>query len=106
MALKFNGIQPVEFGTRSCTPKLDADKKLRLGRLKYETQSDEDEADTILASCFPEDEAFVLDFLKTQMSKSDKQYLQVYLTAGERGIKAIEDAMQEMMRNKMTEATK
>lgn len=106
MALKFTGIQPVEFGNKACTPRIDADKKLRLSRIHYETETDEEEANAALASCFPDDEAFVLDFLKAHMTKTDKQYLQVYLTAGERGIEAIEQATREMMQKKMSEVAK
>lgn len=84
--LKFSGIQPVSFDNRDCTPKLDNGKLLRLARLKFDTEANIAEADKVLASCFPDDEEYVLDFLTNKMLATDKRILQSYLTNGEKAI--------------------
>lgn len=79
MALSFNGLEPVSFGGKECTPKINTETKLRLSQIKeYNIETDE-----ILASAFPNDEDYVLKFLKEKMTTFDKQTLHVYLVGGE-----------------------
>ena len=102
--LKFSGIQPVEFNGRDCTPALDTGKRLRLARLKFD-EANIDETDRILASCFPDDEEFVKDFLATKMTPADKHILQAYLLNGEKAIAMLDrtsDAMAEKALEKLT----
>ncbi len=84
--LKFSGIQPVEFNGRDCTPQLDTGKRLRLSRIRFETEADIEDADKLLASCFPDDQDYVLDFLGTKMLPTDKRILAAYLLNGEKAI--------------------
>ena len=86
--LKFSGIQPVEFNGRDCTPKLDTGKRLRLARLKFDEASI-DETDRVLASCFPDDEEYVAEFLRSKMTPADKHILQAYLLNGEKEREAL-----------------
>lgn len=102
--LKFSGIQPVEFNGRDCTPALDTGKRLRLARLKFD-EANIDEADRILASCFPDDEEYVKNFLATKMTPADKHILQAYLLNGEKAIAMLDrtsDAMAEKALEKLT----
>lgn len=91
MALSFEGIQPVEFGGRACTPKIDAEIKLRLSSI-----SDyDDKADDVLASAFPDDEKYVRKFLKDKMSTMDKQMLQAYLIGGPSALDMVQKQIDE-----------
>lgn len=85
--LKFDGMQPVNFGGKDCQPKLDAELRLRLGKLNFENS----EADKILAECFPDDEKYVADFLKDKMTPFEKRELQAYLIGGPSMIRTIRD---------------
>lgn len=79
MALSFNGLEPVNFGGKDCTPRINTEIKLRLSQIKeYDANTDE-----VLASAFPDDEDYVLKFLKDKMTTFDKQTLHVYLIGGE-----------------------
>ncbi len=105
--LKFSGIQPVSFDNRDCMPALDNSKILRLGRLKFDTEANIEEADKILASCFPDDEDFVYEFLSTKMLATDKRILQSYLLNGEKSIAMLDrsiDALAEKALEKGLEA--
>lgn len=79
MALSFNGLEPVNFGGKDCTPRINTEIKLRLSQIKeYDANTDE-----VLASAFPDDEEYVLKFLRDKMTTFDKQTLHVYLIGGE-----------------------
>lgn len=104
MALKFAGIEPVEFGGKICTPRIDADKRLRLTQLKFNTEADADKANKVIASCFPDDEEFVEDFLKNQITDSDRQVLALYLRGGQRALDAYEKAVNDLMAEAMEKA--
>lgn len=107
--LKFSGIQPVEFDGRSCSPKLDTGKRLRLSRVKFDTEANITEANKILASCFPDDEEFVRDFLENKMLPNDKRILLAYLVDGEKAIAMLDattDKMAENAVNQLVEQAK
>ena len=104
--LKFSGLQPVEFNGRDCTPQIDTGRRLRLSRLNFNSEADIKNANEILASCFPNDEDFVLDFLTNKMLPTDKRILASYLLNGEKAIAMLDrtsDAYAEKMVNKMVE---
>lgn len=88
--LSFDGIQPVGFGGKECTPKINTELRLRLRGLKFETDADTEQANKVLAECFPDDEKYVAEFLKDQMAPFEKQQLQAYLIAGPSGIRLID----------------
>ena len=77
MALEFRGIEPVKFGGKECVPKITTEVKLRLSQIKEYS----DTTDDILASAFPNDEAYVRNFLD-KMSVFEKQTLHAYLVGG------------------------
>lgn len=92
--LKFSGIQPVQFGAKDCTPAaLNAEIKLRLERISFDTEADTKKAEEILAGCFPDDEAYVLDFIRAKMTTIDKQILRAYLTGGDRAVDLLEETI-------------
>lgn len=104
--LKFSGIQPVQFGAKDCTPAtLNAETKLRLERISFETEADTKKAEEILAGCFPDDEAFVLDFIRAKMTTIDKQILKAYLTGGERAVRLIEDSIKDSINSTLAKKT-
>lgn len=87
--LHFNGLEPVDFKGTLYEPKLDAEKKLRLSTIKFNTEENIKEADKILASCFDEEEAG--DFIKNKLSVQDKQVLATYLSGGETGLNRLSE---------------
>ena len=96
MALSIGGLEPVEFGGVSCTPKLNTETKMRLSQIRDYDES----ADEVLASAFPKDESYVKEFLTTRMTTLDKQTLHAYLMGGDlmikQMIKKIEGAVDDL----------
>lgn len=88
--LSFTGVQPVAFNGKDCTPEINTGTRLRLGRLQFETEAQIENANKVLASCFPNDEDYVLEFLETKMLPNDKKILQAYLLNGEKAIAMLE----------------
>lgn len=93
MALSFNGLEPVTFGGKDCTPKINTELKLRLSQIKEYNDS----ADEILASAFPDDESYVLDFLKNKMVALEKQTLHLYLMGGEMMVSKVLNRLDDVM---------
>lgn len=99
--LSFDGIQPVRFGGKDCTPKIDAELRLRIRGIKIDTEANLNDACEKLALAFPDDRAYVEKFLKEQMTPNEIARLQTYLFGGASAVrtldemtnKAIEDAM-------------
>lgn len=87
--LHFNGLEPIDFKGHSCEPKIDAEKKLRLANIKFETTEQIKEADDILASCFDDD--FAKNFIREKLSTDDKVVLKTYLVNGETGLNRLSD---------------
>lgn len=103
--LKFSGIQPVVFGGKECEPTaLDAETKLRLERLRFDTEANIKKAEETLAGCFGDDEAYVLEFIRTKMTQTDKQYLQAYLTGGERAVKLLDETIRTSIQKQIDKA--
>lgn len=98
--LSFDGIQPVTFGGRDCTPSLDAELRLRIRNLKFDTGADEARADEILAQAFPKDEEYVKEFLAKQMTSFEKQQLQTYLFAGANAIRVLDQTISKAIEGK------
>ena len=96
--LRFSGIQPVEFNGRDCTPKsLDTGERLRLSRIKWDSNDAAAKADELLASCFiEEDQDYVLDFLTKHMTPTDKAILRSYLLEGEKALAMIDRTSDQM----------
>lgn len=82
--LHFNGLEPIDFKGKLCEPKIDAEKKLRLQDISYETEEKARIADDILASCFEDD--YAKDFIRNKLSSDDKVVLKTYLVGGETGL--------------------
>ena len=82
--LHFNGLEPIDFKGKLCEPKLDAEKKLRLANIKFETEEQISNADDILTSCF--DDEYAKTFIREKLSVDDKIVLRTYLCNGETGL--------------------
>ena len=105
MALTLHGIEPVEIKGKACVPKIDAETKLRLAEIKTYDKA----ADLVLASAFPDDEAYVREFLETA-PVIEKEILHAYLVGGEQAVSSImngfNDNMKEIMHNAMKKGDK
>lgn len=88
--LHFNGIEPVDFKGHECAPILDAEKRLRLSTIKFDTEEDTKRADEVLASCFAE--PFAGEFIREKMTADDKVVLKTYLLGGETGLNRLSEA--------------
>lgn len=100
--LHFNGLEPIDFKGHMCEPKLDVEKKLRLSQIKFETEEQIKEADSILASCF--DEKFAKDFIKEKLSTDDKIVLRTYLCNGETGLNRLSSVTEGAIEKYITRA--
>lgn len=99
MALSLNSLEPVNFKGRECMPKINAELRLRLTSLKNYNN----ETDKILASAFPDDEGFVLNFLENA-PVIEKQILHAYLIGGEKAAEATMTSLQKSLENSITDA--
>ena len=101
--LHFNGLEPIDFKGHMCEPKIDAEKKLRLQEISFETEEKARKADEILASCFEEE--YAKNFIKEKLSADDKIVLKTYLIGGETGLnrlsKATDGAIEEYVTRAM-----
>lgn len=93
MALSIDGLEPVSLGGKPCVPKIDAEMKLRLTQIK----NYDEEADEALAMAFPNDEKYVLGFIKGKMTVIDKQILHAYLLGGDTMVATIMDKIKGVM---------
>ena len=100
--LHFNGLEPIDFKGHMCEPKIDAEKKLRLNSIKFDTVEQIKEADDILASCFDDD--FAKAFIKDKLSIDDKLVLKTYLVNGETGLNNLSKATDGFVEKYITRA--
>ena len=100
--LHFNGLEPIDFKGKLCEPKIDAEKKLRLQEISFETEEKARIADDILASCFDED--YAKDFIREKLSTEDKVVLKTYLTSGETGLNRLSKATDGAIEQYITRA--
>lgn len=100
--LHFNGIEPIDFKGRMCEPKLDAEKKLRLSNIKFDTAEQVAHADEVLASCF--DDEYAKEFIRQKLSAADKEVLKTYLEGGETGLNRLSKATDGAIEQYITRA--
>lgn len=100
--LHFNGLEPIDFKGHMCEPKIDAEKKLRLSNIKFETAEQIREADEVLASCFDDD--YAKNFIRERLSADDKVVLKIYLANGETGLNRLSQATEGFVEKYITRA--
>lgn len=100
--LHFNGLEPIDFKGHLCEPKLDAEKKLRLSNIKFETAEQVSHANEVLASCF--DDEFAKGFIREKLSTDDKVVLKTYLQGGETGLNRLSKATDGAIEKYITRA--
>ncbi len=99
MALSLNGLEPVEFEGRACTPVINTELKLRLTQITEYNEA----ADLVLASAFPNDEEYVRNFLQ-KAPVVEKEILHAYLVGGERAAKAAIDGLEDGVKKAIDKA--
>lgn len=87
--LHFNGIEPVDFHGTLYTPKIDAEKRLRLSQVNYSTEAKATESDDAICACFEDEKA--REFIRTKLSPQDKNVLATYLYGGETAVNQMSD---------------
>lgn len=98
MSLSLNGIQAVAMGGKDCLPnKLNTEMNLRLQNLSFKTETDTQNANEVLADCFPKDREYVLDFLTNKATLLEKEMLRNYLIGGDRAVQAIDSNMNNLV---------
>ena len=92
--LELTGLQAVSLGGKDCEPKKpNAEQQLRLSRISFNTEEDVKKSIEVLASCFPDDEAYVKDFLTKKATTVEMSKLANYLMAGPEGLDLTEQAI-------------
>ena len=104
MTLKFSGLQPVEFGDKAFKPIIDADKRLRLSQIKFDTKTATERAEEVMASCFGDNAPIVLDFIRSEMGPQEKQLLSIYLQQGEQGLELWRNAYDKIITEQLAKA--
>ena len=84
--MNLSKIEPVNFGGRECTPIINTETKMRLSQIKNYDES----SIAILASAFPNDEAYVKEFLY-KMSTVEIEMLHAYLVGGPTMVEMIKE---------------
>lgn len=102
MALQFNTIEPVRFGTIEATPKITTSARMRIQRAKF--GGDNSEAMEVLSECFGTQADEVLDFMKKNMSTMDLQRLQAYLIGGDTMLETLDRTIDETIKESMKKA--
>lgn len=102
--LHFNGLEPIDFKGKMCTPKVDTEARLRLNTIKFGTESEVKEADEVLGSCFTEQ--YAKDFIREKLSPDDKEVLRTYLVGGETGLNRLNDITSGAVEHYITQAVK
>lgn len=103
--LTFAKVQPVRFGDFTAMPeKLTSEAKLRINNLGFATESQIEEAKKALSECFGASSAEVKAFMDDNMSVSDLQSLQTYLTQGPQGLKTLQEAVNGAIQEAMRKA--
>lgn len=100
MAFKINTIESVEFNGKPFRPVITTELRMRLGRVKFETEAALSDAHSVLADCFPDDREEVARMLPN-VSVLEKSLLVAYLLGGD---SAVEIAKTELER-KMEDGT-
>jgi hypothetical protein len=100
--LHFNGLEPIDFKGHLCEPRIDAEKRLRLSTIKFDTAEQIRTADDVLASCF-EDE-YARNFIREKLSTDDKVILKTYLLNGETGLNNLSKATDGAIEKYITRA--
>lgn len=105
--LHFNGLEPIDFKGKMCEPKIDAEKKLRLQEISFETEEKARVADDVLVSCFDDD--YAKTFIREKLSIDDKIVLKTYLSGGETGLnrlsKATDGAIEKYIMREMEKSS-
>lgn len=83
MGLSYKGIEAVEFGNIKAVPQLDQKTKLKLQRINLATEEGKDNAISTLASCFPDNEQEIKDFMMKQMTDFELAQLHAYIIGGQ-----------------------
>lgn len=90
--LNLSAIEPVNFGGKECTPRINTETKMRLSAIKeYDKKAQE-----ALASAFPDDEEYVKEFL-SRMATVDMQVLHAYLLGGPTMVESIREKIKNVV---------
>lgn len=93
MALKFDKIEPVEFGDLKVMPKMNTELKLRVQGIR----TIDAEALDILSQCFEDHNQEVRAFLD-QLNLIDIYKLQAYLLGGNSSVEVFMDRFEALMK--------
>ena len=95
MALEFKkGLDAIQFGDMTLTPKLDVEKRLRLQNIKLDDANGIKEAIKVIASCFDDKAEDVEEFINQYMGLNDIARLQVYLVGGDSMLEQVDKKIQ------------
>lgn len=104
MTLEFKETEAVKFGKLVVVPSVDAELKLRISRLKFNSGDSINEAIQTLSKAFGSDSLEVKEFMEKNMGANQLQKLQAYLVGGEDGLQMYERQMNRLTDKMMDKA--
>lgn len=96
MGLKFEKIQPVQFGDIVAMPYVDEETKLRLQNINFSTLEGRADAIDLMVSCFKEKKDEIREFMKG-MGVYELNQLQAYLMGGQVLLDKLDKQFDKMM---------
>lgn len=105
MALQLKKLEPVQFGDFSATPKMYAERLLRVSQAKFGTLESHNEALDIMSECFDENQKKVRDFLSS-LPLLELYRLQAYLVGGDEALESLNEQVLSKTKELMEDEAK
>lgn len=104
MTLEFKETEAVKFGSIIAIPSVNAELKLRIGQIRFNTNETVNTAINVLSSAFGDKSYEVAEFMRKNMGANQLQKLQAYLVGGEDGLEMYERQMNRLTDKMMDKA--
>lgn len=103
----FAKVEPIRFGDFEAMPeKMTTETKLRLQNLKFDTETQIQEAMNLLADCFGAQTQQVKEFMEGNMFVNDLVDLQIYLTQGPQSYADMKESYKKALDYNLMESMK
>lgn len=96
MALKFNKLEPIEFGDKKYQPTVSPETRRRivLEMAQPSTAENDEVAIDTICHCFGDKSNEVKEFINANIGQNGIKTLQLYLTEGDKGLEALNKSIE------------